>query len=843
MRVPRRFNPDTNVANQQLGYAKASTVDYSGIGQALTGIGEQVLARKNGQDAFELDSRLLQEANELEIDFDTRKKAHPLGDQTFAAQVNASQLERHQALLQEYQDRNVNPELLQKAELRLSGYRDNYVVRGLEFQNSGYRQKVKTDVGKRLKQGSQYVSSNPRALLNIVEDFERGIYNIPDITAAEADELVQKGRKELAVSAALAEARLNPEHVIQALDPKQFNVMNSEAPTIPVEDVLRLMIPITMHSESRGNPNAVSPKGARGLMQVMPGTSVDPGYGVKPSNGTPEDDVRMGEAYLAAMMAKYGNDPAKAWAAYNAGPGALDKALKKSKDNWLAHLPSETRDYVTKNIDMLQKQAVSHRSSEVAFGGALPSDVKTGIQALDELDGPDRQVILQRAYSTMAARNEQVRAEQRRVDAEEKAAHDARVNDLYNGLLDGSKNQVDIDAAYKAGWLTDYDERNKAQGIVDEKSKKNEDLELYSKMYSVGGQFNPYDQDAVKAVEAGFEAAVEHAAENGIKTTPLHIGENIWRKTGIVPTQLGTMLRGGLVSTNPATAGLAASIATNMLAKNPNVFAGMTGGEEVSEAAANYQHLVENLGFTAQEASTRLAEMNKPEARKALPENSPERQAFQTALLGSKTASGVNITTVLNKALGLDRSVFNVFAPNDPTFASENLKVEAKQTYAELALQHFDKYKDGAAAEAYATKQMTRFYGMNHGKLMKFPPNKAYPAIGGSQDYILEQAQGDLKEATGKTIPLSDIWLEPIPRVTSNAFRNGGKVPYALHYFTEVNGYRVYETVRNKTFTADVGLAKQALAAKEKAIQQTIRQNKAAVEAGRGLNVLTPGGF
>ena len=53
----------------------------------------------------------------------------------------------------------------------------------------------------------------------------------------------------------------------------------------------------------------------------------------------------------------------------------------------------------------------------------------------------------------------------------------------------------------------------------------------------------------------------------------------------------------------------------------------------------------------------------------------------------------------------------------------------------------------------------------------------------------------------------------------------------------------MYETVRNKTFTADVGLAKQALAAKEKAIQQTIRQNKAAVEAGRGLNVLTPGGF
>lgn len=110
---------------------------------------------------------------------------------------------------------------------------------------------------------------------------------------------------------------------------------------------------ITMMSESAGDPNAVSPKGARGLMQVMPGTSGDPGFGVRPSNGTPEDDVRLGREYRKAMFSRYG-DPAKGWAAYNWGPGNMDRI--KERPDWFSLLPRETRDYVTKNLRALRSR-------------------------------------------------------------------------------------------------------------------------------------------------------------------------------------------------------------------------------------------------------------------------------------------------------------------------------------------------------------------------------------------------------------------------------------------------------------------------------------------------------
>lgn len=122
------------------------------------------------------------------------------------------------------------------------------------------------------------------------------------------------------------------------------------------------MVDITMQSESggrrygKGGGLLRSPVGAMGEMQVMPATARDPGYGITPWRGGADDLARVGRDYLQAMSKEYNGDPARIWAAYNAGPGRTNAAIKKGGANWLRYMPAETRSYVAKNMRALRSR-------------------------------------------------------------------------------------------------------------------------------------------------------------------------------------------------------------------------------------------------------------------------------------------------------------------------------------------------------------------------------------------------------------------------------------------------------------------------------------------------------
>ena len=81
------------------------------------------------------------------------------------------------------------------------------------------------------------------------------------------------------------------------------------------------LVRAVMAVESGGRPDAVSPKGAIGLMQLMPGTAADMGVD---DPFDPEQNIEGGVKYLSLLTDKYGEDKEKILAAYNAGPARVD---------------------------------------------------------------------------------------------------------------------------------------------------------------------------------------------------------------------------------------------------------------------------------------------------------------------------------------------------------------------------------------------------------------------------------------------------------------------------------------------------------------------------------------
>ena len=102
------------------------------------------------------------------------------------------------------------------------------------------------------------------------------------------------------------------------------------------EDLLASVV----RAESAGQVRAVSRTGARGLMQLMPGTAS--ALGVQDAF-KPEQNIAGGTAYLDALLTRYHDDAGLALAAYNAGPGAVDR---------YHGIPPyrETREYVARVI-------------------------------------------------------------------------------------------------------------------------------------------------------------------------------------------------------------------------------------------------------------------------------------------------------------------------------------------------------------------------------------------------------------------------------------------------------------------------------------------------------------
>jgi soluble lytic murein transglycosylase-like protein len=128
----------------------------------------------------------------------------------------------------------------------------------------------------------------------------------------------------------------------QAVDPHALIKAAASRHNVPAAFVKSIVA-----AESNFDADAVSPKGAIGLMQLMPGTAQE--YGADPT--VPEQNVDAGTRYLRVLMDKYKryrNSLRRVIAAYNAGPGVVDR---------YRGVPpyKETRGYVTRVLSYLRQ--------------------------------------------------------------------------------------------------------------------------------------------------------------------------------------------------------------------------------------------------------------------------------------------------------------------------------------------------------------------------------------------------------------------------------------------------------------------------------------------------------
>lgn len=868
MKVP--INPQTNVPTGQLGYEKA--VDVTAGQRALAAVVDKY-AQITEQDQkkrelFDVQKLVVDETNNIQQDFEAKKQVQPLGALNFTQQVNGEYNTRHAQMVQDLKDKGYSDDAVNEFATRLGTIRSQYVAQAIDFQDKSNFAKRLSDVDGMVTSLSQHVNTNPNAIGSALDEYKVSLTSL-GLDAVEQENLYQKGKGILTKSAQEGLTNQNPDLILRLFDPQHITSSTASSPNgsttvIPTEAIKpngQLANNIVAGLKNRGLSDPV----ARGVAAGIASESAN-NTGARNSSGGGNGAFGLGQwrgARQAGLFKLYGKNPTGSQqldylVAELKGGDAGGKAVLSQADE-VAVLHSYIQDFmrpseagakgdITRGLAALGRRVSAHAdateanlrlpvagrsySQEDAIQelGMTPEQAKifadtgkdtrvttaattqpgpdlvdknglTGIPAIDLASGPERMEMLQRARTVLNERNADAKAAN-------KEAHDTWYNGFLNQLQDGTIGQTELNTAYTSGQITDYNEREKAQGIIDNKNKKDDDLTRFHAMLASGGKFNPYDNDAQKAADAGFNKAVELTAKNGENASPFLIALNIYQRTGIVPKQGAVMLRGGLVSTNPNDVASAASVANNMIRENPNAFAGVEGQADIEHAAVAYGHYIYDLGMSPQDAANKVAQENDPKFKEKFKYNDPATQE----LLKTLRQNGVDATRSFNGA----------------KFPNQDTLNEANQTYYELLRDQLNRGLDFGAATAQVDAQIQKVYGTNsNGRLVKYPPEKAYPPINGRWDYIYHDAQKTVKDETGRD-PIH-INLAPIPGVTDEDFRNGRLARYRIIYSYNVNGQTVVDSVPGE-FAADINSANQTASEQNRKEFVKARQSQVVIQ-------------
>jgi hypothetical protein len=388
-------------------------------------------------------------------------------------------------------------------------------------------------------------------------------------------------------------------------------------------------------------------------------------------------------------------------------------------------------------------------------GEALPADPR-----LADLPYEERVRLLGVADQRI---NQQRQADQQ----QQRQTYLDRLNTLRLQVIDGTAGDEQIAAARGAGWLNDAADIQNLNNMVAQRRQETAAVDLYDSLASTGGAFDPYNSDHKAAADAAF--ARDTSASNL---------QAIIDRTGFVPPAAADFVRGGLLSKDPERVKAVASLAAEVITRSPNAFTAFEGGAAINASAVEFLRLSE-LGFSSDQAASEVMRMNDPQEAERRRVAAPQVNAFREQL---RRSTNFNVSTADFGGRALD--------------PRQSAAVNAD--YSAIALEHFEQYANPEAARAFARRQVAALWGEGaNGTIVKYPPEKIYPPVGGSHDYLYRQAAARIQLSAGVEVDPRQIFLMPVPGVTRAQWQAGQPPVYQALYRTERDGQVVYDALPN----------------------------------------------
>ena len=794
MKVPHQYAGNTRPSSQGLSGFSVANVNAdtfgAGVGRALIGLGAKIKT-EDEQRANELKQRqdktdrfqALTNLSQFQTDFnaklvEAKRNADPSGKGFLQATEKL-----YDDSAQEFLKTKVAPELREEFSYRIGQIRQGVIGDGLEFQykagDAFFRKGIDDVYQKSLGALNPATGGNP-ALLEVQR---KGVFEAID--ASDLSE-IEKAELKFKTSVGL-EGVVYKQTYKQQIADGAMNISSTVGQVIDAAAAKHGVSADAMRRiawlESNGDPSRKNPNSsAGGLFQFVDGTAS--AYGLKNRYDAAEASdaaARLMADNAAGLRKGLGREPStgELYLAHQQGLGGAIALL--SDPNRLAV------DAVGYDVVRLNGGAPGMTAGQFAqkwirkAEGANPTNVDSN-PAFSNLSYEER-VNLQRDAT------KDFNEEQKNIAAATAARIDTQVNDLLNGVYDGTKGVADIDAANQEGWL-DFNERKKAMDLYEQRNKDNIAIGSFlTQLQTPGAIFNPADEGFRKNMNLLFNDGGPQALQGmdvGFVNNQL---VPLVQRTGDIPTDAVGFLN-GMVRSNQADQSLFALESLRVLQEADYRAFNARVSDDLAKDVAFYSarkdlypadELVRliNGGMDAGERQNRI--LLREEAQRHLSEKSGGKTTLQTLVADVAGDYG----TVFTPGLGAV-----------PAFAKA-----LTTDYQTLFVDMYERTGDYASADTEARKLLERTWGVTdfggNKVLMKYPPEKVgYKPLAGDYSWIDRQVRTERKVPEGGSYQLLSDTQTQVEFERWKAGGPGALTPSYQIAITDENGVTRLERTR-----------------------------------------------